>query len=65
MVTGRGRNSPLSTVVLYERTEAGWRAGPSWPAHNALRGWTDHRRAGDLHSPIGVYTLTDAGGVRT
>ncbi|MFC7262525.1 L,D-transpeptidase family protein [Streptomyces lutosisoli] len=63
VVTGRGRNSPISTVVLYERTEAGWRAGPSWPAHNALRGWTDHHRAGDLHSPIGVYTLTDAGGL--
>ena len=25
----RARNSPLSTVVLYERTEAGWQAGAS------------------------------------
>lgn len=63
MVTGRGKDSALSTVVLYERTAAGWEAiGKSWPAHNALKGWTDHHRAGDLHSPIGVYTLTDAGG---
>lgn len=63
VVTGRGRNSPQSTVVLYERTDAGWEAGESRPAHNALRGWTDHHRAGDLRSPIGVFTLTDAGGL--
>ncbi|EFH28291.1 MULTISPECIES: L,D-transpeptidase family protein [Streptomyces] len=63
VVTGRGRDSPVSTVVLYERTAAGWRAGASWPAHNALKGWSDHHLAGDLRSPIGVYTLTDAGGL--
>ncbi|WP_367325447.1 hypothetical protein [Streptomyces sp. HUAS ZL42] len=63
VVTGRGKDSPISTVVLYERTEAGWQAGASWPAHNALKGWSDHHMAGDLRSPIGVYTLTDAGGL--
>ncbi|GEC06174.1 lipoprotein [Streptomyces spinoverrucosus] len=63
VVTGRGRNSAVSDVVLYERTVAGWQARRSWPAHNALRGWTDHHRLGDLRSPIGVYTLTDAGGL--
>ncbi|WP_419668260.1 L,D-transpeptidase family protein [Streptomyces sp. 2-1] len=64
VVTGRGKNSSTSTAVLYERTESGWHAGASWPAHNALRGWTDHHRVGDLRSPIGVYALTDAGGLR-
>jgi L,D-peptidoglycan transpeptidase YkuD (ErfK/YbiS/YcfS/YnhG family) len=63
VVTGRGRNSPLSTAVLYERTDAGWRPGPALTAHNALKGWTDHHHAGDLRSPIGVFTLTDAGGL--
>ncbi|MFF5497221.1 L,D-transpeptidase family protein [Streptomyces aquilus] len=63
VVTGRGKNSPRSTVVLYERTDAGWKAGATWPAHNALRGWTDDHRAGDLRSPIGVFGLTDAGGL--
>jgi len=63
VVTGRGRDSPVSTVVLYERTAAGWQAGDNWPAHNALKGWTDHHLAGDLRSPTGVYTLTDAGGL--
>lgn len=63
VVTGNGRNSSRSTVVLYERGDIGWEAGAEWPAHNARRGWTDHHRAGDLRSPIGVFTLTDAGGL--
>ncbi|MFF6805468.1 L,D-transpeptidase family protein [Streptomyces sp. NPDC012616] len=63
VVTGRGKNSPLSTVVLYQRTATGWQAGERRPAHNALRGWTDHHMGGDLRSPIGVYTLSDAGGL--
>ncbi|WP_372462049.1 L,D-transpeptidase family protein [Streptomyces endocoffeicus] len=62
VVTGHDRNSPVSTAILYEHTEAGWRAGASRAAHNALHGWTDDHREGDLRSPIGVHTLTDAGG---
>ncbi|MFF4575184.1 L,D-transpeptidase family protein [Streptomyces sp. NPDC001410] len=65
VVTGRGRNSPLSTVVLHERTAGGWQAGTEWPAHNALRGWSAHHTAGDLRSPLGVFTLSDAGGLLT
>ncbi|MEU5634900.1 L,D-transpeptidase family protein [Streptomyces rishiriensis] len=63
VVSGRGRNSPLSTVVLYRRTGSGWQPGTSWPAHNALHGWSDRHTGGDLRSPIGVYGLTDAGGL--
>jgi L,D-peptidoglycan transpeptidase YkuD (ErfK/YbiS/YcfS/YnhG family) len=63
LVTGRGKNSSASQVVLYRRTGAGWEPGAAWPAHNALKGWTDDHRAGDLRSPIGVFTLTDAGGL--
>ncbi|MFF3936848.1 hypothetical protein [Streptomyces phaeofaciens] len=64
VVTGRGKDSPLSTAVLHTRTaDDGWQAGESWSAHNALRGWSDHHLAGDLRSPIGVYGLTDAGGL--
>ncbi|MFG2122483.1 L,D-transpeptidase family protein [Streptomyces sp. NPDC048710] len=63
VVTGRGRNSPLSTVVLHERTATGWQPGTGWPAHNALRGWSAHHTAGDLRSPVGVFTLSDAGGL--
>jgi L,D-peptidoglycan transpeptidase YkuD (ErfK/YbiS/YcfS/YnhG family) len=62
VVTGRGANSAVSTAVVYERTAAGWRAGTPWPAHNALRGWSRDHHAGDLRSPVGVFTLSDAGG---
>ncbi|MGX9882765.1 L,D-transpeptidase family protein [Streptomyces sp. NPDC002276] len=63
LVTGRGANSSVSALALYERTDDGWQRTVSWAAHNALRGWSNHHMAGDLRSPIGVYSLTDAGGL--
>lgn len=63
MATGHGTNSPESTVVLHERTETGRQAGAGWSAHDAPHDWSDHHTAGDLRSPLGVYTLTDAGGL--
>ncbi|MHA5050840.1 L,D-transpeptidase family protein [Streptomyces sp. SD15] len=63
LVTGDGKDSSTSHVVLYRRTGAGWKPGATWPAHNARNGWTDDHRLGDLRSPIGVFTLTDAGGL--
>lgn len=64
VVTGEGRKSSRSGVVLYERdADTGWRpVTDRWPAHNALRGWTYDHHAADLRSPIGVFTLGDAGG---
>ncbi|MER5491599.1 L,D-transpeptidase family protein [Streptomyces sp. NPDC002454] len=65
VVTGTGRDSSAGTAALHQRDAQGtWRtvAGP-WPAHNALRGWTDDHRAGDLRTPIGVFGLGDAGGL--
>ncbi len=66
VVTGDSVDSNRSTAVLYTRdgpAGPGWRAalGP-WPAHNALNGWTGEHWEGDLRSPIGVFTLTAAGG---
>ncbi|MFF3912353.1 L,D-transpeptidase family protein [Streptomyces sp. NPDC001852] len=63
VVTGRGKDSALCTVVLHQRTATGWQSGPVRPAHNALRGWSAHHVLGDLRSPLGVYTLSDAGGL--
>lgn len=60
---GNGINSPTATVTLYQRDAAGWQAGPTWPAHDALDGWAVRKRQGDLRTPIGVYGLTDAGGL--
>ncbi|GGW96900.1 hypothetical protein [Streptomyces chryseus] len=65
VVTGAGRDENRGTAVLYERERPGgaWRPGPTWPVHNAVRGWTDRHVQGDLRSPVGVFTLTDAGGL--
>ena len=63
VVTGAGINSSDSTVVFYQRTSAGWRVGASWAAHNGLHGWSANHVNDDLRSPIGVFTLTDAGGL--
>ncbi|MFF9216873.1 L,D-transpeptidase family protein [Streptomyces viridosporus] len=63
VVTGPGRDTNRSEAVLYRRTASGWEAGPAWPARNALKGWTDDHYAGDLRSPVGVFTLSDAGGL--
>ncbi|NJP47350.1 L,D-transpeptidase family protein [Actinacidiphila epipremni] len=65
LVTGRGIDSPDATVTLYRWTASGWQPGASWPAHNAKDGWTADHHGGDLRSPIGVFTLSDAGGLRS
>lgn len=62
MVTGKGIDSADSSVVLYERTADGWQAGERWATHNGQQGWTHDHHAGDLRTPVGVFTLTDAGG---
>ncbi|MGW3151427.1 hypothetical protein ACWDG1_43815 [Streptomyces sp. NPDC001177] len=63
VATGHGEDSPESAVVPHERTEAGRQAGAARSAHNALRGWSDHHTARHLRSPVGVHTLTEAGGL--
>ncbi|MCH0540367.1 L,D-transpeptidase family protein [Streptomyces sp. MUM 203J] len=65
VVRGGDEDSHTSTTTLYARHPAhGWRRvhGP-WPSHNGTRGWTHHHMRDDLRSPVGVYGLTDAGGL--
>ncbi|AJP00848.1 lipoprotein [Streptomyces cyaneogriseus subsp. noncyanogenus] len=62
-VYGEGKDSADSTVVLYLRRGSTWRPVRSWAAHNGTKGWTTHHREGDKRSPVGVFTLSDAGGV--
>jgi L,D-peptidoglycan transpeptidase YkuD (ErfK/YbiS/YcfS/YnhG family) len=63
VASGRAKDSAESMVTLWSRQADGhWHPGATWPAHNAKDGWTDDHHAGDLHSPIGVFTLHDAGG---
>ncbi|THC55450.1 L,D-transpeptidase family protein [Streptomyces sp. A1499] len=65
-VYGDGVNSADSTVVLYTKTgktDSTWEQARTWPAHNGKKGWTTDHRENDKRSPVGVFTLTDAGGV--
>ncbi|OQR64046.1 hypothetical protein B6E66_10745 [Streptomyces maremycinicus] len=62
-VYGDGKDSAEATVVFYAGRGADWKRVRSWRGHNGKKGWTTEHRAGDKRSPIGVFTLTDAGGV--
>ncbi|WP_326734730.1 hypothetical protein [Streptomyces sp. NBC_01022] len=61
-VYGAGKNSAQSTVVLYQRTGSTWDKAAGWKAHNGRKGWTADHHEDDKRSPVGVFTLTDAGG---
>ncbi|MDT3397127.1 L,D-transpeptidase family protein [Streptomyces sp. B1866] len=62
-VYGEDADAAGSTVVFYTRRGGRWHAEHRWPAHNGRRGWTADHHEGDLRSPVGVFTLSDAGGV--
>ncbi|MFE1874154.1 hypothetical protein ACFW9N_25265 [Streptomyces sp. NPDC059496] len=65
LVTGKAVDSSESTAAFYTRPAAGadWVRTESWPARNGANGWSIERTYGDLTSPMGVFALTDAGGL--
>nr|WP_199881535.1 L,D-transpeptidase family protein [Streptomyces sp. CB03911] len=63
LASGKSKDGNETTVTVWTRTAEGrWLAGEAWAGHNAYKGWTTDHNEGDLRSPIGVFTLTDAGG---
>lgn len=62
-VYGEGKDSADSTIVLYTKSGSTWDKTRSWKGHNGKKGWTTNHREGDKRSPVGVFTLSDAGGV--
>ncbi|WP_313884400.1 L,D-transpeptidase family protein [Streptomyces tropicalis] len=62
-VYGDGESSPDGTLVLYEKHGARWERIRSWPSHNGKRGWTTDHHDGDERTPVGVFSLSDAGGL--
>ena len=62
LVVGEGPDSARAAVSLWHRDDAGWHQRGSWQGHNGASGWTDDHREGDLRTPAGVFTLSDAGG---
>ncbi|MEU4929656.1 hypothetical protein AB0G54_24645 [Streptomyces yokosukanensis] len=62
VVYGERWDSPYSVVVLYQKRGSAWERTAGWPAHNGRLGWTTDHHMDDEHSPVGVFSLTDAGG---
>ncbi|MGW7041330.1 hypothetical protein ACWGDT_01110 [Streptomyces avermitilis] len=62
-VYGKGKDSADSTIVLYTKNGSTWDQTRSWEGHNGKKGWTTDHHEGDKRSPVGVFTLSDAGGV--
>ncbi|MFF3561778.1 hypothetical protein ACFYXS_17205 [Streptomyces sp. NPDC002574] len=62
-VYGKSARSADSIAVLYTRRAGGWQRERSWAAHNGRHGWTTAHQEDDGRSPVGVFTLSDAGGV--
>ncbi|MGW0734822.1 L,D-transpeptidase family protein [Streptomyces sp. NPDC002851] len=63
LVTGEGPDSGESELALYTQRDGRWHRDRAWPAHNGKKGWTTDHREGDKRTPVGVFTLSDAGGV--
>ncbi|MFG3548873.1 hypothetical protein [Streptomyces sp. NPDC047725] len=62
-VYGEGKDSAASTVVLYTKRGSAWHRDRSWSGHNGKKGWTTDHHENDDRSPVGVFSLSDAGGV--
>ncbi|MEU3890439.1 hypothetical protein [Streptomyces sp. NPDC029041] len=62
-VYGDGKDSADSTVVLYTKHGSTWQRERGWAGHNGKKGWTTDHHEDDDRSPVGVFTLSDAGGV--
>ena len=63
VVRGDGAKDATAGIELYERDARGWRRTGGWRGHVGARGWTDDHREGDLSTPVGTFTLSDAGGL--
>ena len=62
VVRGDGPQATTASIELYELTDGAWRRAASWRGHLGANGWTDNHHEGDLRTPVGTFTLTDAGG---
>ncbi|WP_130333606.1 hypothetical protein [Streptomyces sp. BK022] len=63
VVSGEGRDSADSHAAFYTKRGATWTRERAWATHNGRKGWTTDHHEDDLRSPVGVFTLSDAGGV--
>jgi len=61
VVEGEGRSSSRAVVRYFERRTT-WVEVATWTGNVGKSGWSARHVEGDLRTPVGVFTLTDAGG---
>jgi L,D-peptidoglycan transpeptidase YkuD (ErfK/YbiS/YcfS/YnhG family) len=62
VVRGATTTSSAATIEFYERVDEDWIRVAAWQGHVGRRGWAANHVEGDLKTPVGTYTLSDAGG---
>lgn len=64
LAVGDGMDEPTGHVSFWQRADGGWqKVSDDIPTHNGTKGWAIKHERKDLRTPIGVYTLTNAGGL--
>ena len=65
VATSSDAKSEESTLSFYEFEDGEWTKRRTFSTHNGSNGWLKDRHEGDRTTPIGVFTLSDAGGFRS
>ncbi len=63
VVRGDGPTASTATIELYALSKGAWKQQATWRGHLGAKGWTNDHHEGDLRTPAGTYTLSDAGGL--
>lgn len=64
VATSPTADAETSSLSFYELTDTTWKKLKTFDTHNGSNGWLKDRHEGDKTTPIGVFTLSDAGGFK-
>ncbi|WP_210602379.1 L,D-transpeptidase family protein [Brevibacterium oceani] len=64
VATSPNAKSETSTLSFYQFEDEKWTKLKTFSTHNGSNGWLKDRHEGDKTTPIGVFTLSDAGGFK-
>ncbi|MBM6592197.1 L,D-transpeptidase family protein [Brevibacterium sp. RIT 803] len=64
VASGPDANSDSGQLSFYSIEDGQWKKRKTFDTHNGKKGWLADRREGDKTSPVGVFTLSDAGGYK-
>lgn len=64
VASGLDAKSDSGQLSFYTFDDGTWQKRKTFPIHNGKKGWLADRREGDMTTPVGVFTLSDAGGYR-